>query len=312
MPRFPLGLATFTVASLALATFPFASAARGQDTNAVASKRDRIWIEPARPTKTESRWYPRSIITRSGKLIDLGGKQTRFLVEGDEAETLLPSDRVIWIEPGQRSEKETAALRLFAAGKHGEAVEPLLDVLTERPPVWRQQWLSMLAGHAAWKSGRAAIALEIVSHLDRRPLPAMVLASLPIEWKNGRVEATNVTAAGARLDDPSPAVRLVAASWLLSSGQRNEASATLQALSKNERSTVARLAETLLWRTASPRQVSEAASSWRTKIEALPIALQTGPIKTLADKLRAADLSDQADLLLWSLDLTPAHPKLEP
>ena len=49
----------------------------------------------------------------------------------------------------------------------GESLTKLPDVLKERPPVWRQQWITMLASVAAWKSGRSKICLELVSQLDR-------------------------------------------------------------------------------------------------------------------------------------------------
>ena len=42
----------------------------------------------------------------------------------------------------------------------GNSVRPLLDVLSERPPVWRQQWITMLAGFAAWKSDRARFTMN--------------------------------------------------------------------------------------------------------------------------------------------------------
>jgi hypothetical protein len=271
---------------------------------------DRVWLEPPRPTSSQSDWYPRAIKTLTGKVIDLDAKQLRFLVSGDEAETVIAAIRVLWIEPEHVADLEAEMIQQFVDGRYAESLSKLPSVLQRqpRPPVWRQQWITMLGAAAAWKSGRSKIALELVSQLDRRPLPPMSLAWLPVAWKNGVQRADAVTAAKARLSDPSPAVQLVAASWLLSSPDRNQASTVLRRLQSHDRAEIAFLAQILLWRTATPPQVIQSSREWQAKLEALPLVLQTGPTKTLIDKLRTAGQSDAANRLQWSLELTPIHP----
>lgn len=53
----------------------------------------------------------------------------------------------------------------------------------------------------------------------------------------------------------------------------------------------------------------ESAESWQSKVDALPMVLQIGPMGTLIEKLRSAGQSDAAERLQWSLDLTPIHPR---
>jgi hypothetical protein len=269
---------------------------------------DRVWLEPQRPTSTQSDWYPRAIEIRSGEVLEFDAEQLRLLVTGDEAATTVAASRVLWIEPGNISELEVEAIKLFVAGDHAQSLTKLPSVLKQRPPIWRQQWITMLAACAAWKSGRSKIALELVSQLDRRPLPPIALAWLPVAWQNGAQTADAVTEAKSRLADSSAAVQLVAASWLLSSPDRNQAAAVLNKLQTQDRADIARLAEILLWRTATPPQVIESAQSWQSKVDGLPMVLQIGPTETLIDKLRSAGQSDAADRLQWSLDLTPIHP----
>ncbi len=275
---------------------------------------DRIWIDPQRPTKTESDWYPRAIRQQLGTIISLDRDHLRLIFQGDEAESRIAASRVLWIEPGASSEKESAALRQFAKGDYAQSLKPLLDVLDERPPVWRQQWISMLAAYAAWQSSRAAISLELVEQLDQRPLAPLTLAWLPIAWRGGAREPAAIEAATARLADPSPAVQLVAASWLLSSPERSRAAAVLQQLStRNERPWIARLAETLLWRVATPPQVNQSRGDWQQKLNALPMVLQVGPTITLMEKLRSAGQTESARQLELSLKLTPPlpHPEID-
>ena len=168
------------------------------------------------------------------------------------SQTIVAASRVLWIEPETVSALESEMIALFAAEKHAEALARLPAVLQQRPPVWRQQWITMLAAVAAWKSGRSKIALELVSQLDRRPLPPIAIAWLPIAWQNGVQPADAVAIAKARISDPSPAVQLVAASWLLSSPDRSQASTVLQRLQTEPRVEISRLAEILQWRTATP------------------------------------------------------------
>jgi hypothetical protein len=272
------------------------------------SAADRVWLEPPRPTSSQSRWYPRAIESRSGTVVALDARQLRLRPAASETETLIAAHRVIWAEPETASELESEAIQLFVDGKHAESLSRLPSILEQRPPVWRQQWLTMMAAVAAWKSGRSGISLELVSQLDRRPLPPLAIAWLPVAWKNGAQRPDAVTAAKQRLSDPSPAVQLVAASWLLSSPDRNRTVAVLNHLQSGQRVEIAQLAEVLLWRAATPPHVIQSATEWQTKLEALPMVLQVGPTKTLIDKLRSAGQTEAADRLQWSLDLTPIHP----
>ncbi len=281
---------------------------------ACAPCQDRIWLEPQRPTESQSRWYPRSIETRSGKIIRFDASQLQIVVDGDEVATLIAATRVLWVEPGDRSPAELAALQLFADGQYAQSVRPLLDVLAQRPPVWRQQWLSMTAAYAAWRSSRGAIAIELVSQLDKRPLAPLTIGWLPIAWRGGAPQPEAIDAAQKRLTDPSPAVRLVAASWLLSSQHRSPATAVLQQLAVNdERPLIAVLAEAVLWRVATPPQVVESIGDWQQKLDSLPMVLQVGPTITLIEKLRSAGRTEAATHLELSLKLTPPfpHPEIE-
>lgn len=272
-------------------------------------KADRVWLAPGKRTESNSGWYPKPIKVIAGRISTLDNRQLAILITGDEALSKFAAYRVVWIEPGTMSAKESAALKLYADGDFAGALGPLIDSLGERPPVWRQQWISMLAADAAKRSSRGQIALELVSQLDARPLAPYVLAWLPVAWDNRRLPATSVSAAREKIADKSPAVRLVAASWLLSSPNRNEATTALKQLATDTtRPAIAKLAEFVHWRTATPPQVAENAESWSQQLDALPIVLQTGPTEALAEKLAAAGLRREAKQLKLALELTPAIP----
>ena len=273
---------------------------------------DRVWLEPLRPAKSDSTWFARSIKQIDGKITQLDNKQLRFVVAGDEAETLAASHRVIWIESAGASKTEVAAMKLFADGQYAESLRPLLDSLKEKPPIWRQQWLSMMASVAASRGSNGKISLELVAQLDSRPLAPLILAWLPIHWDSSADSRAIAAAASERLTDKSAAVRLVAASWLLSSPQRDKAIAALDRLVlENQRPVVARLAEIVRWRSATPPQIKQQADQWQARVAELPIVLQNGPNQTLIDRFQTAGLKPRAEKLRLSRELNSVAPILK-
>ena len=268
---------------------------------------DRVWLEPAPPTPSQGDWFPRSVEMMSCRMVAFDAQQLRVVREGQDAETVMPAARVLWIEPDVVSDPERNMIKLFKQGEYARSLSGLPEALENRPPVWRQQWLTMVSATSAWKSGSPKIALELVGQLDRRPLPAMVLGWLPIAWINGSQSGAVITAAKQRLQDPSAAVRLVAASWLLSSPDRNQVLTIINQLKQDPRIEIAELAEVLSWRTATPPQVGQLSGTWEKRMNALPMALQTGPARLLVNKLQASGQPEAAKRLQWSLELTPVY-----
>lgn len=270
---------------------------------------DRIWLEPARPTVGQGDWYPRSIESFTGSVVAFDAEQFRVIRAGQNTETVTSAARVLWVEPEQISNLEAGLIDLFKEGKYAQSLSGLPAALKSRPPVWRQQWLTMLSANSAWLSGRAPVALELVGQLDRRPLPAMVLAWLPIAWENGAQPAAVVRAASERAQDPSAVVRLVAASWLLSSADRNQGLQIINELVKDSGTSrdISQLARILSWRVTPPPQVAALQATWEKQIAALPMAIQTGPSHLLMNKLRASGQAEEAKRLQLSLELTPVY-----
>ncbi|KAA5547047.1 hypothetical protein FYK55_01110 [Roseiconus nitratireducens] len=275
---------------------------------------------PAGQNSDEPRWYPRPIVTVSGRLQTLDDRQVSVLLPDQTVPTRYASERVLEVIPAEVPDDQQTAIEQFLDGNHTAALTGLIRAVNQedpskRPPVWRQQWLSMMAAQSAWRSGRGEIALEIIQQLDRRPLPPLVLNLLPIEWTGGTVDADVITVAAVQgASSDSPAVRLVAASWLLRSAQyRTAATAELKRLAaQTEREEIARLAACLLWQTLTPTEVQ---SDWK-RLEAewrrLPMSLRAGPLIALERLTRSAGLADVAKRYQMMLQLAAPtwHPDL--
>ena len=218
---------------------------------------DQIWLAPPKPNSKTSDWYPQPVQTHQVDVIEFDAKQLTYAVMQSDDRVTVAADRVLWIEPAEVTSDQKAMIRLFETGEFGKSLSYLPEVLKTHPPVWRQQWLSMMASDSAYRSGRVKIALDLLDQLDRRPLPPMVIAWLPVQWNGGAATASVQEEAGNRINDQSPLVQLVAASWILSSPNRSVAISTLQRLTRNrDRPSVARLAQVLLWTTKPPKPKS--------------------------------------------------------
>jgi hypothetical protein len=246
-------------------------------------------------------------------------EQISILLDGESVPTRLAALRVLEIMPETTPPDQKAAIESFRQGDFHAALPALIrcvsdhDVAT-RPPVWRQQWLSMLAAQAAMRSGRGKIALELVDQLDSRSLPPMTLGILPLDW-TGTINDQDMTAAAVgRAGSPSLAVKLVAASWLLRSPTYRTAaeSAVKRLAEQNGREPIAMLAGQLVWRTMTPPEIKAGLIRWESQLGRLPMALQSGPMVSMRDVVRRAGLEDAAKKWTWTIELAAPtwHPDL--
>ena len=269
-----------------------------------------IWLAPSTSETRGSNWYPAAIQKQQGQVVQFDRDAIVITDPKTSRSRRLASSRVLWIEADDQTDREKNIRSFFEEGRDTDVLSGLSDVLNERPPVWRQQWLTMVAAVSAWRTKRGKVALELISQLDQRPLPLMILAWLPIAWTNQITAEPLVADALARLSDPSPIVQLIASSWLLSSVHRNIASEKIKELITSERTEVAQLASALLWRVATPEQVKKSAEDWRDEIDRMPLMLQGGPLVLLKSKLRSSGEATAAEHLQWSIDVVPLMTQL--
>lgn len=269
-----------------------------------------IWLAPSTSETRGSNWYPAAIQKQQGQVVQFDRDAIVITDPKTSRSRRLASSRVLWIEADDQTDREKNIRSFFEEGRDTDVLSGLSDVLNERPPVWRQQWLTMVAAVSAWRTKRGKVALELISQLDQRPLPLMILAWLPIAWTNQITAEPLVADALARLSDPSPIVQLIASSWLLSSVHRNIASEKIKELITSDRTEVAQLASALLWRVATPEQVKKSAEDWRDEIDRMPLMLQGGPLVLLKSKLRSSGEATAAEHLQWSIDVAPLMTQL--
>jgi len=263
-----------------------------------------------------TRWHSRPLVTLTGTIVRFDAEQIQVLGNDQTVPTGYAADRVVDIAFTQIPGDQREAIAQFQQQNFAAALPALIRCVSDRetdsrPPVWRQQWLSMLAAQAAMRSNRGEIAIELVKQLDARPMPLMVLALLPIDWTGSVGEPLREAAVQAAASD-SPAVKLVAASWLLRSREyRASADAALGRLAnQRDRPELAGLAEMLRWRAKPPPEIQAGIMDWETEIQSLPMVMRTGPMICLLDVARQVGLQEVARK--WELVLKHAVPTWHP
>lgn len=310
---------------------PRSSIAQG---NAVQETSHQVRLTPplrrSSGDRNESmRWYSDALTTLAGTIQRFDANQLSIIVSGDAVPARYAAERVLEIKLTNVPDDQRTAFKAFTDGRFTEAVKGFVGsvsktVSSERPPVWRQQWLSMMAAQAAFRSGRGEIALEIVQQLDGRPFPPMTLGILPIDWTghygrdqtsdNRAVQESLVAVAAKRASSESLAVKLVAASWLLGSSKyRGAASAAIDRIAnQSQRPWIAALAAQLQWRSKLPPAIKSNWRDWEKEIQAMPMTLQPGPLVSLAHHVERVGLEDATRKLKLALEFAAPtwHPDL--
>lgn len=271
-----------------------------------SSPADRFWVAP--PPRTATSWFPRPVEMSVGRIREFDAERFVWTRPDGTSERRISARRVVWVRRAAPSAFERAGVRAFWAGRYADALPALLDAVGTRPPVWHQQWLSMVAAQAAWRAGRGDVALELISQIDRIPMTPLALAWLPVRWHGEEQDRAARDAAASGLASPSPAVRLVAASWLVNH-RRGSSSQVLRSLSRDDSHPgVAALAVHAFRRSATPAEVSASGERWRDEVRGLPIVWQVGPTKMLIDRFEVAEMRPEAGRLRRLLELVPPHP----
>lgn len=270
---------------------------------------DTVWLEPLKTSANADSWFPGSITQHKGIIKSLDHLALRMIVDESPTETTFAAHRVLWIEFGKVSEKESSLTTLFREQKRPESLLLLRDVLREPLPRWRKKWRMIQAANSMWNVTGDSSAFQMMSAIGSEPLPPLILASLPVAWTRSNSERTELNVGQFEANVKTPEQRLVFLSWRLRALGRDRAIAAIEMLTNDKtRPYVGKLADTLRWRLANPNEVRENAKLWEAKIDALPMVLQVGPTLMLIEKLEAAGLAEDAKRLRLSLQLTPPFP----
>jgi len=238
------------------------------------------------------RWEPRRVSEWTGVLVEWDPKKITLVRRNGTGTTTLPGDHAISVEAGWKLEEFANVHRLWVAEKHAEVLRDGQAALKlTGAPRWQQRLIVAEMVQSACHLGQWQVAGTVFSYLIQDEPPALLFATIPLPWSDEALTAgTTLREAALKwLDDPSLAMQLLGASWLLGTNQRERAIGVLQRLAASESTLLSGYARAQLWRTVPPDAIlSSHYADWVAQRDALPLVAQAGPTMLLAHRLHQA------------------------
>lgn len=267
-------------------------------------KESRIWI--AEPGDTGlNRWDPRELFEDSGILLDWDSKRIVLFRSTGKAETTLPGDTLVRIEPAWANESGEEIHRLFSERQFKSVITKGQEVVNKFEksglPVWQRRLILAEMIESCSALGKPNIAGTLFVALARgNPPPVLLFATIPLPWWEMAFADLDMTKIQALAEEwiaqESESSKLLGAAWLLTGPKRNFAIETLEQLAKTSKSPmIVAYAKAQLWRTVPPAEIlSDKYPRWLAERDKLLLPAQAGPTMLLAERLQQAGQTNLA------------------
>lgn len=236
--------------------------------SALAYAEDSVTIEGRQGSGTTTH--------RKGTILDYTGKWLTLQLPGGREEQI-PASRVVGYETPLSADHRSAD-QLFAEGKYADAVVGYRRAVEAEPRKWvRRVILAQLV--RCYKNLQQYVRAGDTFLLIVRSDPTtQLLDAIPLAWKAEQPSAELADRAQRWLaDTDSHIARLMGASWLLMTSQRDEALQALSGLTTNPDTRIALLAEAQRWRAEVVTATLEQAERWQQLLPRFEESLQAGP-----------------------------------
>lgn len=241
----------------------------------------------------------RSVV--NGTVMDFTGEYLLFRASGG-GQTKIPADRVLDVEtdwPADYLEAE----RQSRNANFEKAVELYLQSLKAEKRGWAQRSIVARIIRGYQNLGRTQLAAEAFQHLLRSDPSTPYFHVIPLAWRPQQPSRSLEQAAREWMSHEQPAMRLLGASWLLSTSLRSQAIPVLQQLATDLDRRVATLAASQLWRTEIVTATEEQVSRWQAAIENMPADLRSGAYFVVGQALARHQQHDAAAVHLMRLPI---------
>lgn len=223
-----------------------------------------------------------------GDVVDLTNEQAIFISKGATREQKIALTRIAEFELA-RSADEALGRQRLAAGDFESARDLLRKSQAAEKRAWRKNELEALVAQCELGLGELDAAGKRMSVLLKTEPDSRLLGYLPLPWADG-FQTPSQASLSAWASDPSPALKLLAASWMLNGPKRTEATTQLEKISSGVSKRLACLAEAQLWRTKLAVVKPLDAQRWLQRVESFPEDLRAGPSFVAGQAAAKADL----------------------
>ena len=254
---------------------------------------DRVTIQRRGSTGT---------MTISGEIEEVTARRLTLLIQDGKVRRSFPTDDVVSIET-TRSESHGRGLQAFAAGRHAEAEQLLLQAIDDDVRTWVQQDLyADLIRCAARRSDRLTAGQYFARMIAQEPSSRHWEAA-PLIWSAEPIDRELRSAAEGWLASTEHGVRLLGSSiLLLDESKSDEAQRALDGLSRNPEVGLQALAQAQSWRLrlAAGDVSATELQTWRQTVRSMPAAIRGGPMYVIGRASAArSDLEQAAADWLW-------------
>ncbi len=250
----------------------------------------------AASASTRTSWSQSDSETIVGRIVDFNASNIIYQLPPDQTLKTRNSSDVSKVAFEWLSKDAAGTHEAFESGNYSEVVRlGKLAIASGLLPSWQQRLLVARMVESFWQLNQKVIAGKLFLSLLKDSSPALAYASAPLIWQPTKVDsAMTETALGWVKESESIDSQLLGASWLLGTSESTLASEALQRISRQPNVLLARLAAAQQWRVATPKEVASRFQDWRAVRDRLPVAFQSGPTLTIAEKLERASLPSEA------------------
>jgi len=249
------------------------------------------------PPEQDGPWRSDSGDWIEGKILDWNADGLIHLIEGDSEIRRLQGDQCAAMEVAWSTPQADEADELYRRGEWLASVRSAQQAMGSGILPWQRRVLATQIVDALVQEGKIDLAVSVWEKLIQERPPLLHYAFMPLVWSRDAITMETPSNAMAWLESDEPSVRLIGASWLLASRNRQRALEVLQALAKDSHPAIRQLASAQQWRVLSASQfAAEKLPEILAARDRMLFPLQEGPTFLIADRLEEAD---QAVLALY-------------
>ena len=246
---------------------------------------------------------------RTGRVLEFRGTGL-VLQTVTGRKTTIPADKVVDIQTS-RTTPHRQGDAAFEQGRYQDAAKHYQAALSgdQEPRGWVRRRILAALVRSEYSTGRPDAALRLFATLLRDDAQSPYFDALPLAWTTSQQANRQLVATS--LADPLAAVRLLGASYGLSSTRRDVAVQALEQLTEHADVRIRMLATAQLWRTRIAQSELNDVQQWEPIINRLPPDLRAGPYFVWGQALAAAGQHERAALAqMRARILYPAPPQL--
>ena len=250
-----------------------------------------VWSEPGE--NSLDRWKPRVHLDIHGVVVSWDHEQLVMVRPDGNGPTSFPGDLVIGIDPHWKSSAYQEVHQKYLQHEFREVLQRGQTALSlAQIPRWQQRLLVGEMVEAAVAIGQYATAGRVFKVLALDTPPDLLLSLIPLPWCDelSRVTPGLIQESLAWMENESPILQLMGASWLASTEHRLTAIEKLKSLSSSTPSRVSDFATIQLWRLTPPEEIlSQKIQQWIDLRDRLSVPAQAGPTVLLAHRLEQTE-----------------------